>query len=161
MVAGICFCYGLNDLGQELLCSLNAQAPPWRRGNSYGERQADGVHRVRPVHRSGIRRGPGVNHIVQRVQAERHVVRNPENSVAAAHHHFRIDAVRKSKTWREVDLLQRNIAPVAGVHQKHVPFHRWRVRREKPHQEVCGGGVEIRQPIEPLRPWPLQVVAQA
>src|ERR1700741_5608032 len=99
MVVGIHLGDGLHDLSQILLRSLDSQAAArWQR-NSRREGKRYCAHRVCSVHGAEIGCGAGVDYIVQGIESKRDVVRNPEDSVAAAHHRFRIDAVGKTKSW--------------------------------------------------------------
>src|SRR5258708_14880618 len=120
MVRGIRLRDRLNDLGEKLLCPLGAETPPGRCGNAGWKREGNCVHRVSPVDCSRIRGGCGIDHIIQRVETEGHVVWNPENAVAAAKNCLCTDAISQSDARRKVDLLERNIVPVSRVHEKDV-----------------------------------------
>src|SRR3981189_1839701 len=74
----------LYDLGKKLLSAPRPKTPPRRRRDSIREGQRDRIVRVSSIHSTGVSCGARVNHVVDRVERERNVIRHPEDSVAAA-----------------------------------------------------------------------------
>src|ERR1700730_5131876 len=116
---------------------------------------------MRSIERAGIGCCRSVDHVVQRVEAEGHVIGNPEYSVATAHHRIRIDAVRQADARSKIGFLERDVIAVAGIYEKNVAFNWTGAGRKKRHQVTCRRRIEIRHAIETFRPRTLKVVAQA
>jgi len=100
------------------------------------------------IHGADVCRRTTVHHVIQRVQAKRCVIWNPEHAVAAAQNRFGIDAVGEANAWREFTLFERQIVSVMGVRQKYVSIDWRRTRREKLRQVVGRGRVKVRQAVE-------------
>src|SRR5262249_16861330 len=154
-----CLGDGLHDLREVLLRSQSSEASPWRRRNAIGKGERDGVDRVCSIKRAGKCRGGGVDHIVQRVQRERNVVRRPEDSVSTAHDHFGLDGIGKPNAWREGMFLQWNVVSGVRVNEKYVSLDRSGAWRKVLGEEIRRAGIEVRQAIESLRPRTLEFVA--
>src|SRR5271167_4198852 len=60
------------------------------------------------------RRGRQIDYVVVRIEAERDVVRDPEDAVTSADHSLLVPTVGKSQAWRELMLIQWQVIP-AGV----------------------------------------------
>src|SRR5437879_3015583 len=150
----------LHHLRQELLRSLRAERSPRGLRDPGGEGQRYSVDRVSSVHRPCICGRPAIDHVVQRIHAERYIIRYPEHSITAADHRFRIRAVSKTDPWRKGQLLNWKIVAVAGTLEKNVAEHRLRARGKILGQVVRCFRVKIRQSIESLRPRALQVISQ-
>src|SRR6266481_6166165 len=97
-------------------------APNWR----HNGRQKGRIDRVRghvAIYRSGERRSRIVDRIVVRIEAEGNVVRNPEDSVAAANNRLRINAVGKANSGRHFRFVEGNVRALARrTDQENVPL---------------------------------------
>src|SRR5258707_14295775 len=67
-----------------------------RRNNLRYERKVNSIYRCTSIDCSGVRRGRIVDRIIVRVKAERNVIGNPEDSVAAANNSLGVVAVGKA-----------------------------------------------------------------
>src|ERR1700680_1362423 len=155
MVRAIHLGDGLHHLREKLLRALSSQGATGRRRNAVREWKRNRVVGMRSIHRSSVSRTRGVHHVVVRVQGKRHIVGNPEYSVAASQNSLRRHAVGKSDAWGQIVFRKRKSVTSSWGHQKCIAHHARRIRRKKLVQLTWSVGIEESEPAEKLQPGPL------
>src|ERR1700676_1573642 len=112
------------------------------------------------VQRSSVGCCAGVDHVIDRIQRERNIVRHPENSIAAANNRLWSYGICNPDPGRKIVLLKREVVPYPRGHQVDIPVDDWRTWGKKLIQIARCAGHEIRQPVETLGPWPLQFITK-
>ncbi len=74
----------LHDLRKKLLRASRPKTAPRRRRDAIREGQRERIIRVSSIHSPGVGCAARVDHVIDRIQRERNVIRHPEDSVAAA-----------------------------------------------------------------------------
>ncbi len=96
MIPKISYGEALDRLRHILLGANGAAGTTNRRNNLRYKRKVNSIYRCTPIDCSGVRRGRIVDRIIVRVKAERNVIGNPEDSVAAANNSLGVVAVGKA-----------------------------------------------------------------
>src|ERR1700687_455717 len=101
MMKAVHFGDRLHDLRQELLRARVAETAAGRRRDAIRKWKSDGIIRMSSVYRSGVSRSGRVHHIVDGIQRERNIVRNPKDPIASANQGSGGQAVRQSNARRK------------------------------------------------------------
>src|SRR5258708_31198568 len=123
MVSTIHFGDGLHRLSEELLGSRCSKIAAGRRGNTAGKRKGNRVERVCTVDCARVGRTSGIHQVVRRVQCERNIVGDPEDTVPTTDHHPARKAISEAKTWRKVVFIERNVIPSTWRDEKDISQH--------------------------------------
>src|SRR5260370_12188319 len=167
MIPKIGYGEALHRLCHILLGAERAAGTANRRNDLRYERKVNGVYRYISIDCSSVRRGRIVHRIIVRVETERNVIGNPEDSVAAASHSLGIVAVGTTDAGRHIRSVERNRGPAGWTDQKHIAAQPRQARYigqaggGRIRKPALGGWVEIRLTVEPLGPGPLQIVPKA
>src|SRR5882724_6133516 len=101
----------LHDLRKKLLRALRPKTASRRRKDAIREGQRDRIIRMSSIHSPSVGCTARVDHVIDRVQGERNVVGNPEDSIAAAKNGCWRQAVGQPYPRREIIPLKRKIVP--------------------------------------------------
>src|SRR5579863_3313369 len=109
--------------------------------------------------------GRQIDYVVVWIEAERDVVRDPEDAVASTDHSLLIPTVSKSEAWREFLLVQGQVIPTrvwTVADQQRVPKTRRKCNAVATSDGRVGHGrIPIAQAVLSLRPWSLKFIAES